>query len=83
MNAARRSREAVKASAAIAWWVGTSREIEARAAAGRRHVVASRAHAAEGNRAKAQAHLSLAERLFQEIEDLRTAAATGAKGIAS
>ena len=67
MNAARRTREAVKASAAITWWVGTSREIEARANAGRRHVVASRAHAEEGSRAKAQAHLRLAEDLFLEI----------------
>jgi hypothetical protein len=75
MNAARRSREAVKASAAIAWWVGTSREVEARANAGRRHVVASRAHAEEGNRPKAEAHLRLAERLFQEIEQLRGTAA--------
>ncbi len=74
MNAARRSREAVKAAAAIAWWVGTSREIEARANAGRRHVVASRAHADEGDRAKAQAHLRLAERLFLEIERLRASA---------
>ena len=75
MNAARRSREAVKAAAAIAWWVGTSREVEARANAGRRHVVASRAHAEEGNRAKAQAHLHLAERLFLEIEQRRAGAA--------
>jgi hypothetical protein len=75
MNAARRSREAVKASAAIAWWVGTSREIEARANAGRRHVVASRAHAEEGHRANAEAHLRLAEHLFVEIEDLRAGAA--------
>ncbi len=74
MNAARRTREAVKASAAITWWVGTSREIEARANAGRRHVVASRAHAEEGSRAKAQAHLRLAEDLFLEIEELRASA---------
>jgi hypothetical protein len=74
MNAARWSREAEKASAAIRWWVGTSREIEARANAGRRHVIASRAHAAEGNRAKSQAHLRIAERLMNEIERLRAEA---------
>jgi hypothetical protein len=70
MNAARRSREAEKAAAAITHWVGTTREIEARANAGRRHVIASRAHNDEGNRPKALAHLRLAEREFLEIEAL-------------
>jgi hypothetical protein len=74
MNAARRSREAEKAAAAIIHWVGTTREIEARANAGRRHVIASRAHADESNRPKALAHLRLAEREFLEIERLNAGA---------
>ncbi|MGO8992182.1 MAG: hypothetical protein ACLQVI_02560 [Polyangiaceae bacterium] len=65
----------MKASAAIAWWVGTTREVEARAVAGKRHVVASRAHAEEGSRAKAEAHLRFAEELFLQIEELRASAA--------
>lgn len=70
MNAARRSREAVKASNAIAYWVGTSREIEARAAAGRKHIQASMAHWDAGNAAQSRAHLRTAEALKDDIERL-------------
>jgi hypothetical protein len=71
MDATRRAREAVKASAAIAWWVGTVREVQARHNAAKRHLVASRAFSNEGNTAKAQAHLELCNRLIAEIETLQ------------
>jgi hypothetical protein len=71
VNAARRAREAVSASAAIAYWVGTVREIEALTAAAKRHLVASKAFAAESNMPKAYAHLDLAERLMTEVERLQ------------
>ena len=71
MKAAQRAREAVKASASIAWWVGTVRELEARTNAAKRHLVASRAFSNEGNTAKAQAHLQLCNRLLAEIETLQ------------
>ena len=70
MNAARRSREAVKASNAIAYCIGTSREIEARAQAGRKHIQASRAHWDEGNAPQSRAHLRTAEALKEDIERL-------------